>query len=230
MAIKFSDVDFNLLQVYYHYNYALLRYNDINDKPLYIQTCLFNEYSIPSRINLSGLELFKNISDRSYVKTKMSPDMDIYHFYLNLDNYLGSYQFKTKLVGNNNFEYEPIIKNFNNDITLKYYLPHQKIRIGYPEDIDSNDHDTKMRAVFISNDDDFFEYVKFQYTLHRKINNISQTINFETFDQFTTYMKEGSTVKFIVRPTLLFKDKLGFVNTKIYYIRMDVVKLEIGNN
>jgi len=43
-------------------------------------------------------------------------------------------------------------------------------------------------------------------------------------------MKEGNTVRFIVEPRLLFRNKLGFENTKIYFIRMGVVRLEIGYN
>jgi len=190
MTIKYSDVDFDMLQVYCYDNSVFLRYN--NDKPLYIQTCLYDDYSIPNHVYIHGMTFNKNISDRSYVKTKIIPDTDNYYFYYNLDWFLGGDLFKTKLIDSNlfktnlikniNYKYEPIIKNHSNVVKLKYYLPHQKIRIGYPEGIESDDHDTKLQAFFIKDDDEFFEYISFNYKLSKKFNGIRSPIHFNTFD------------------------------------------------
>lgn len=231
MTIKLGDIDFDLLQVYYSGNCAVLRYNNDNDKPLYIKTSLYDEYSIPNSFVWNGHEFFKNITERSFVKIKMTSNMDDYNSYHNLDKFLDSEQFKTKLIGGINYEYEPIIKNLNNVTTLKYYLPHEKIRIGYPEGpegIDWNDAFTNFATLYRIYDDEFFEYVKFNYKLNKKINGVSYPCHFNTFDEFTTHMKEGTTVRFIVKPKLLFRNKPGFKNTKIYKVQMNVFRLEIG--
>ena len=152
-------------------------------------------------------------------------------------------KFREKLKGfhdSTTFVYEPIIKNREHLLSKflkiskfgfrKYFLPYQKIRIGYPESNESDDHDTKMTNFCKSYDDEYFKYTSFKYSLFKNFEGIIQELPFDSFDEFTSYVKQGTNMRIIVQPTLWFKksyDKAYNKKTLIYYIRLDVSKIEI---
>ena len=203
-----------------------------------IQTPFHEEYSIPPRTIFTP-----NISDCPYIKIQIT-DMDIYNKYQRFNKFVDNDQFRTKLRfinndylktminnyninGSTKFEYEPIIKSSEeHGHSLKYFLPYQKIRIGYPEGTDSEDHNTKMRAYFSRDDDEYFEY-SFRYKLYKNVDGIRQKLNFESFDDFTNLVNQGTNIRFIVEPRLRFKCNPHFKNTLIYFIRLEVSLIEI---
>jgi hypothetical protein len=242
----------------------LMKYNDINfdeeidicgciahptflynNKRLYLQTPFYENYSIPSSSAIIPELIFlENISSRSYIKVKMTPDMDNYNFYQKLDKFLDTNQFRTRIRTlhnsfNTDFEYDPIIKSRENlgkradpkFGSFKYFLPYERTRIGVPDGTFSDDHDTKMLAYFKSDDDEFYKYTSFNYKLFKNVDGIRQQINFDSFDEFTSHVNQGTNIRFIIKPRLFFRKKYGppYKNTAtvIYFIRLDITTIEI---
>jgi len=246
ITVKYNDIDFEqdveLCGCEGHQSFIY------NERLLYFQTDFHESYYVPS----STVHFPATISIRSYVRVKMTPDMEIYHFYQRFDKFLNTDQFRSKLkamsgFNSTKFEYDPIIKIIKSSDaermskysdykldTLKYFLPYKKIRIGYPEGIDSGDHDTKMLAFCKSYDDKYYGYTSFNYKLFKNFNGIIQELPFDSFDEFTSYVKQGTNISFVVKPTLVFKKNYnppypyyGNKNSLIYFIRLDVSQIEI---
>jgi len=213
-----------------------------NDKPLNIQTAFHEDYSIPSIIPFDTpflRNINSSISSRSFIKVKHTHEM--FDFYQNLDKFLSSELFKTKLgslscvdcIGTTKFIYNPIIKC---DSTIKYFLPYNKKRTGYPEDLFSRYDNIGIISLLSSEDDKYFEYTSFNYKLFKNINGIRQEIPFDSFDEFTTYVKHGTNIRFIFKPKLCFRRIMkttdpdydyDYDDTMKYFVRLDVYMIEI---
>ena len=196
---------------------------------------IFN-YGIPKE------SIYKNIKDRSYICIdSINPEFKLYNIYKCIDEFIIKEldNMKTKnIIKDTHINYERIISN---EKYIKYYLPYNRIQIQNNEldferqkiydlllpEIQSEDRDisffAKIKLIKELNKDKFFNYI-YKYRLLESTDENRYEIKFKTFDEFTSNIKQGTNIRFLIKPRLMVRKNN---NENIYFVHLDIFSIEI---
>lgn len=213
--IKYDDIDFNYLKI--NINNIFSYY----ENPLYFQTSFHNLQNFEFPMNN---QYCKSISSKSKLKINITPCMDMYKFYKELDDFLDNDDIRMKNFSNIKIKYRPII-NKNNEII--YHFPCRKIRNMVPFEIPFNeyfddDNDNILMRLQIISQDKYYDY-EFNLKLFEVINETRKQINFKSLEELTTYINKGTNIRFIIKPKLIYDLELS-----VYFVQLYATMIEVN--
>jgi hypothetical protein len=214
--IKYIDIDFKHLKININDSFSY------HDKPLYFQTSYHNlqDFEFPLNNNYC-----KSISSKLKLKINITPCMDMYKFYKELDDLLDNEEFKIKNFNDTKIKYCPIISK-NNEII--YHFPCKKIRNMVPFKFNSNEYfddendNILMRLQIISNDI-YYDY-EYKFKLFQVINETREQINFKSLEELTTFIKKNTNIRFIIKPKLIYDLGLSYYFVQLYPVMVEINK------